>query len=263
MAVQVAPYGIDQFGICPDHGDDPQTCFTGGLTHDMVVLEKCPGRRAERTGRPDPGHPRPRREPWVRWRRTGGPIDLVLVIDRSAGADGKFLQTRPRSPRSVISWRVSASETVWPRYPLAMGFVDSVNRRRQPLRGDDRGIIVSAVRSELNQGGAGESDLFDAIAEASDILDEGAANPPNGIPRAGRVVVITGTENKGNADESALAFFEALEALDTSLDTTRPPTRVDLVGISVVRTDKFDDLLSMRRLPGADISTYPACKRTT
>lgn len=36
IALYIAPYGKDNRGICPDSTGGPATCYTGGLTHDMV-----------------------------------------------------------------------------------------------------------------------------------------------------------------------------------------------------------------------------------
>lgn len=36
IAIYIAPYGKDDRGICPDSTGGPATCYTGGLTHEMV-----------------------------------------------------------------------------------------------------------------------------------------------------------------------------------------------------------------------------------
>ena len=95
IAVQIAPFGVDRRGICPNHEADPQTCFTGGLTHEMVRLENL---RIEQQGVDD----------GVQWLPTpltptqpdnigydgdvrAGPLDVVLVIDASQTAEDKGL----------------------------------------------------------------------------------------------------------------------------------------------------------------------------
>lgn len=251
VAVLVAPFGIDGRGLCPDNDETPQTCFSGGLTHDMVSLENL---RVDGLGAADgvtwaPSEPsldlpsNRGRDGDVR----AGPLDVVLVVDVSAAADSANLLQNPEAQLAVSGFigglrerdRIGVVTFGGDVTRLGVDDSPSANPNSSGLfqGGPSRGDVVDRLQSAMNLPGSGSSILFSGIREAAEML-RGSAN-------AGRIVVLTAAEHAGSVDESALAFFEALDAIDASNRAGGPETRVDIIGITLTRTEKFQDIQSM------------------
>ncbi len=259
VAIQISPYGIDGRGMCPDHNETPQTCFTGGLLHSMVNLTdvRIDGRPDPITLSPTPLSVDVSANRGYDGNVRAGPLDVILVIDSSASADGKILQNEA-TVRAVTSFlqglrqrdRVGAVSFGSQIRRLGVQYDTNGNPIGESLfSGPGRGALDISVQNALRQPGAGDARLFDAISEAAEMLDEANRNVA-GIAPAGRIIVITGSEHVGTEEESALAFFEALDDVDTSVDAARPLTQVDMIGVSLARSQKFDDLQSITAFTG-------------
>ena len=252
VAIQIAPYGVDGRGLCPDHDDDPQTCFSGGLTHSMVTIENL---RIDGRGASDGVTWTPTSTsaeyPQI-WGQDGdvraGPLDVVLVIDRSRSAESANLLQNEAAVSAVTSFlnglreRDRVGAVTYGTGLVRLGVTYDPTGRPTSTGmfegGAERSQLIAAVQSAMRQAGGGDSVLFSGITEAAEMLRDSA----NG----GRIVVITADEQAGNVDESEIAFFEALEKVEevTNL-SSRPPTRVDVIGVSLIRSEKFEDLQSI------------------
>lgn len=248
VAIQFAPFGVDNRGVCPNHDEQPETCFTGGLTHDMVELRNVtvddqPVTWSAATATAD----RPNRGAFGDVR--AGPLDIVLVLDRSANADIDEESNFLRNPSAVEAVREFVTGLRQRDRVGAVVFGGSVRRLNVPYDdgrprsaglfegGPGRTELVRAIENELQQPGAGDPNIFAGIEEAALMLTRSA--------NAGRIVVITTGEHPGSAEDSLLAFDTALEAIELSTDASQPLPQVDVIGVSVRRTEKFLDIAAI------------------
>ncbi|MEM7674489.1 MAG: vWA domain-containing protein [Myxococcota bacterium] len=240
VALQFAPYGIDGRGICPNQSISTQTCFTGGLTHDMVELTnvRVDGQEAV-WSRSSTTSERPWNAGYDGDIRAGT-LDVVLVIDRSIDAEAI------ENPATIDALRTFVRGLRQRDRVGAVVFGDLVRRLNVsygtnglPLStglfgGGERENLISAISTSLISSGAGAPRVFDGIGEAAEMLA--------GSTNAGRIVVLTTEEHAGTVEESRVAYDEALEKVDRSSDVTRPPIRVDIIGVALDRSDKFGDI---------------------
>lgn len=247
VAIQIAPYGIDGRGLCPNHGESPQTCFTGGVTHAMVQLENV--RVDGNAGIASVATSTSIQIPDIMGADgdvRAGPLDVVLVIDRSVASQLSNLSTNEAAVSAVTTFlrglRQRDRVGVVTYGPDTVRLGVAYNNTGQPtsdglFSGTNRETLIFNVEDALRQPGSGPAELFDGVAEAAEML--------RGSVNAGRIVVIAADEHTGSVEESELAFFEAFEKVDTANDPSRPEIRVDLIGISLTRSDKFQDLQSI------------------
>ena len=92
VAVRFSPFGVDGRGICPNSDVDPILCFTGGLGHEMVSLDRVVIDSTPVTGDVRATAPT---EQLPNTRATdgdvlGGPQLLMLVVDASAKARNTY-----------------------------------------------------------------------------------------------------------------------------------------------------------------------------
>ena len=264
IAIQVAPFGIDGRGLCPNHDESPQTCFTGGVTHSMLTIENV---RIDGAGgieaTPTPISVQVPDTRGADGDVRAGPLDVVLVIDRSQvaetanlasnpatlGAVTAFLQgLRQRDRVGVVTYGPGVTRLGVPYdaagRPGAVGLFD----------GSFRETLITQVETALQTPGSGQPTLFEGVADAADMLRNSAS--------AGRIVVIAADEHAGSVEESELAFFEAFEMVDTANDPSRPETRVDVIGVSLTRSEKFQDLQAITTFTGGQYFDVSAVQTT-
>ncbi|MEO1338029.1 MAG: vWA domain-containing protein, partial [Myxococcota bacterium] len=240
VAIQFAPFGIDGRGICPDQSSSTQTCFTGGLTHDMVELTdvRVDGVEAVWT--------RTATSSDLRWNAgydgdvRAGPLDVVLVVDRSLDANAI------ENPATVAALRTFIRGLRQRDRVGAVTFGNLVRRLNVSygtnglpmsvglFSGGERENLISALSTSINSPGAGSALLFDAISEAADML---ATNS-----NQGRIVVLTTEEHAGSVLESEAAYEDAFEKVGPTADLSRPEIRVDIIGVALEQSDKFEDI---------------------
>jgi hypothetical protein len=224
IAVRLALGGADGRGFCPDSGEAPATCYTGGLSHSMITSVDL---RLSRGGaslapRPAPiGENRPHAV-GAQGDLHDGPRDYVIAIDMSAGAGA----IDPDPPR---------------RFAAARELVRRLRDRDRvglvAVGGDAREISIGppeAVLAELavlqNEPLSGERDLFAAASRAAVHLKQAEGARPGNV-----VAVMTG-DVPGSANQALEAAAAARESLGFR--------RVDVVTIGV----GGGNLEAMRRL---------------
>ena len=259
VAILMAPYGIDGLGMCPDHGGTPQTCFSGGLTHDMVTIENLrvdgQGEAEGVTWAPTPLSPDFPDNRGYDGNVRAGPLDVVLVIDRSEAAGNGILLRNTDATRAVTDFvsglrardRVGAVE-FGARGVSRLGVVYDMSGRPQSTGlftgAEGRSTLITSIQNALGQDGGGGATVFEAIEEAAEML----RNSSN----SGRIVVITTQEQLGSIEESALAFDEAFEKIEASNSVGSADTRVDIIGVSLTRTEKFEDIQAITAFTGGE-----------
>ena len=258
VAIQLAPYGEDGLGVCPNHQQEPQTCFSGGLLHSMITLESLQvdslSAASGVTWNPTPVSAE---TPEVVGRVgdvRAGPVDVVLVVDMSANANqagltnnnpdtveavASFIQgLRQRDQIGVVTFAGDTIRRLNVQYdsggqPTALGFFPGGNQS-----------LIAAAQTTLSNSGSGANTVFKGIEEAAEMIER-SKNP-------GRIVVITSAEHVGEVVDSETAFKEAFDVVDNETDFTRAPTRVDIVGVGLRRTDKFEDIKDITQFTGGE-----------
>lgn len=250
IAVLVAPYGIDQRGLCPDSAvpgspEWTQVCFTGGLTHDMVELSSftLDGLDLDaRVAAPTPERPLRGRIGDVR----AGPLDVVVALDMSAAAESKaafsvrreVVETFIRNARQRDRVGIALfGLTPAPDHPGGTRRLLHARERDSGLRGADaRDELLTAVGALSAAAGAPKPNLFAAVEEASRMLTDAESS-------RGRIIVLAGQEPRLTPDDRRAAFDAALAAVGSN--ASGPRFVVDIVGLDLAPGDPDYDPLAV------------------
>jgi hypothetical protein len=228
VALRIAPGGVDGRGICPDSGEAPSTCFTGGLFHSMITSIDM---RLSRSGGGPSLGPRPAPIDAMRPHVVGaqgdvrdGPRDFVIVIDMSEGAAMVDAVEQPRrfAAAAELVRRLRDRDRV--------GLVTIGGGGREVPVGPPAAVIAE-LASLAEETPSGARDPFAAIGRAAIGLTQA------GGERRGNVVVIMTGDVPGSIED---ALAQAAAARQSLADR-----RVDFVTIGV---EPGGNLEALRRL---------------
>ncbi len=249
VAVHVAPWGIDQKGICPDSDADLEICFSGGLDHSMLTFSRAeiavggtmvdlaPSPTATTAARRfDRG-----REGDVR----SGPQDIVIVMDTSATAAmvdpsglrfdavADFISGLRRRDRVGL---IAYSDVVDRALVVDLG-------RDSGLRDfEDRQEVIDAVRAYQALPPGDGNEVFTAMQAAAQNLRTARSS-------SGRIVLLTAESPQGLIDDVRPVYQITLEALSADLSRGYPTLSLDVVKLGPDDGDKNFELIT-------DISTF-------
>ncbi|MBK8011945.1 MAG: VWA domain-containing protein [Deltaproteobacteria bacterium] len=193
VAVRIAPYGLDRYGLCPPSAASPQLCFGGGLDHSMVTFT-----RATIDAIASPPTPTPTDENLEFNRGTqgdplGGPLTIVMVVDLSAKA-----ATLDPSNKRITAARNFVAKRTRDRIG-AIGYGPTTPLRFQPVAFTERATVFDGLAAATP---GGKPSVFEGIKLAGEMLN--AANAYEN----GRIVVMP-LDNP--VDDSGKTVAEAFE----------------------------------------------------
>ena len=237
IAIHLAPFGLDEKGLCPDTDEAPEVCYSGGLTHGMVSFQKA----QMRLGQENPElNPSPTSTTTERPHNRGaegdvrsGPQDIIVVLDVSTAAQGKdggglapprrfeaaarFIEgLRSRDRVGVVTFGASAQ-----REQVQDPTRDSGLRER-----GRRGELAAVVRGLAAREPLTDSDMLVGIQEAAAALRLARS-------RSGRIVVVTGAPPAGTPEQASAALDLVLAAVEENLSLGHPRLTVDVVGLEI------------------------------
>lgn len=251
VAVRIAPYGIDGRGICPDGLDDPdglELCLGGGLDHSMVDIQLA---RMDDPTAPDRAvHPTPTATtaaiPYnrgIEGNVRAPPLDLVLVVDRSA------------TSQSVAQPDVYGALRSYARF----------------LRSRDRvGLVLADEEPGLDVPLTLDRELLDqtlAAAQRAEGTDDPDATVLSGVEVAGsalraersesgRIVVVSFAPPAGRPAEARAALDDVLDLVERNRAIGFDGYRVDVVTVAApyAPSDRAEAEARMRVLE--DLATF-------
>jgi hypothetical protein len=233
VAVNLAPFGVDGRGICPDSKESHDVCFTGGMTHAMVALENV-------TVDGEPVNPLPARTSTAAPYNRGlegdvraGPRDVVVLVDlgslvgaldedgRRFAAIGSFVESMRRRDRvAVMAYGESVER-------LTVALEGGVYRETGLRAFEERRALTDALRALAARTPGGPTQPGPAVEVAAEMLREEARST-----RA-RIVVITGPLAPATDAERAEMRRRASRAVAQDPDTGFPGYTVDVVALGL------------------------------
>lgn len=227
VSVHISPAGIDGRGICPNHPNGNDVCFSGGLTYDMVTITRAemlvnqnlvslsPVRSATTALRPD----RIGAEGDVR----SAAQDIMVVVDLSEAAqlkDGAGAPTRFEAVARFVEGLRRRDRVGLVTYG------DTVAVEQPPVTFENRAQVVNTIRGLGTRDALPGADIFSAVRAAAQALRDIRTD-------SGRIVVISGVEPAGLRDVAVPAFEDALVAINEDLSRGFPTLTVDVVGLEI------------------------------
>lgn len=248
ISVHVAPWGVDERGLCPDGSADPQLCFTGGLDYSMVSIQ-----RAEMQVGSGPIDLQPTKSstsaerPYVRGLEgdvRAGPQDVMIVLDHSEVAEtkdaGGAAARRFTAARRFVQGlrrRDRVGLVTYAQNPILRAAASQTDPGLKTF--EDRGVILDALSNVAQEDPGQGNDLFAAIQTAAAALRRARSE-------RGRIVVIAADGPAGTDQEALVAFGGALDALDEDLARGDPTIALHFVGLDILddtpNMDLVDDL---------------------
>ena len=219
VAILLAPFGVDGRGICPNSGEAPILCLSGGLTHGMVNLRNVridqfdvtPTVTATSMQLPHTRGLLGGNDP------LGGPQDIVVVLDMSSDAEMRDKETPPRRFDAVRDF----VEGLRKRDHVALvTFGNSIEVMSDLSPPELRGQVLTAIDGLKDDDAGGASSVLEAIGFAADYLKQTRSRRP------GRIVVITLGDQEG-------ASMDAVDAFDAAFDKVRADPTLGFAGFTV------------------------------
>ncbi len=270
IALYLAPFGVDAKGLCPNSPEDPQVCFSGGLTHGMVDITSV---QFGDSGNKFPGNPAVTATSAANPHNRGvsgnirvGPQDIVVVLDftpEAAAADPE--NTRLTALREFVRGLRARDRVAVIPFGLASVPVDSRSPSDPGLRVfDERQGLLDAASSFAGRSGD-VGDIYTGIRAAANALKTARSG-------RGRVVVITTTEPAAglDTDSDMDGTVDIDEEEDTTLvaviynSVTGEKYPVDVIAANVPPTAKYDYLSSFAGFTGGYFyeSSFEALNQT-